>query len=228
METGVARTETKYAIDDLTAARLRGALDLLMRRDAMGGTDGYTVRSLYFDTPLDQDYLDKMDGLEERQKVRLRIYSPEDRTAKLELKRKIGKYQWKKSLTVTRDDAQLVVSGQYARLRERVGSPFGGRLLSMMERQVYRPRTLVEFRRLAYVAPIENTRVTFDTGLCASQSARDLFAPTPAYHPILHPVILEVKCTNVLASHIKFALGIVDQLPVSISKYCLGRQVSFY
>lgn len=188
MEIGVARTETKYALDDLTAARLRGALDMVMQRDAMGGVDGYRVRSLYFDTPLDDDYQDKMDGYEERQKVRLRIYSPDDQKAKLELKRKVGKYQWKKTLTVSREDACGLIEGRYARLIEKIDSPFGKKLISMMERQAYRPATLIEFRRLAFVAPIETTRVTFDTKLEASQSTPDLFAVAPAYHPILHPL----------------------------------------
>lgn len=228
MEIGVARTENKYTLDEVTAARLRAALDMVMQRDAMGGVDGYMVRSLYFDTPFDADYHDKIDGFEERQKVRLRIYSPDDKTAKLELKRKVGKYQWKKTLTVTRDDALLLVAGQYSALQEKLDSPFGKKLLSMMERQAYIPATMVEFRRLAYVTAIENTRITFDTKLRASQSILDLYARSPGYHPILHPVILEVKYTNILASHIKTVLRLADELPVSVSKYCLARQISFY
>lgn len=228
MEINVARTETKYALDEVTAARLRGALDAVMHRDPMGGVDGYRVRSLYFDTPFDQDYHDKIDGFEERQKIRLRIYSPDDKKAKLELKRKVGKYQWKKTATVSREDAVRLMNGEYGPVRESTDSPFAKKLIAMMERQVYTPRTLVEFRRLAFVISVENTRVTFDTKLEVSESQLDLFAQNPAYVPILHPVILEVKYTNILASYVRSTLELANQLPVSISKYCLGRQISFY
>ena len=227
-EEGVSRTETKFILDEVTAARLRGAMGHVMLRDPNGGDDGYLVRSLYFDTPFDQDYHDKVDGLEARQKVRLRIYSSEDQTAKLELKRKVGKYQWKNSFTVSRDDAYRLIDGQYAAVGEKADSPFAKKLVAMMERNCYRPRTVVEFRRLAFIFHIENTRVTFDTKLRASQSLPDLYSLNPAYHPILCPVILEVKYANVLAGQIKIALAMANQLPVSISKYCLGRQISFF
>ncbi len=227
-EESVARTETKYALDEVTAATLRGVMDHVMLRDPHGGDDGYLVRSLYFDTPFDQDYHDKIDGFEVRQKVRLRIYSSEDQTAKLELKRKVAKYQWKKSVTVSRDDAYRLIDGQYAAVGEKAESPFAKKIISMMERQCYRPRTVVEFHRLAFLLHIENTRVTFDTKLQASQSLPDLFSPTPAYHPILHPAILEVKYTNILPSQVKIALATANRLPLSISKYCLGRQISFF
>lgn len=228
MEEGVARTETKYALDEATAARLRAKLDMVMQRDGMGGPYGYMVRSLYFDTPFDQDYHDKIDGFESRRKIRLRIYNPADEKAKLELKRKIGKYQWKKSLTVSKNDAMMLMECRYAELKEKLNSTFAKQLLTEMEHEVYTPKTVIEFRRLAYVTPIENTRVTFDTRLTASQSLLDLFAANPSYHPILHPAILEVKYTNILASHIKTVLQTADQLPLSVSKYCLGRQISFY
>lgn len=228
MEENVARTESKYSLDDVTAAKLRNVLDIVMERDPMGGDDGYVVRSLYFDTPFDQDYHDKIDGFETRQKVRLRIYNSNDQTAKLELKRKVGKYQWKKTVSISRDDAYRLIDGQYATVGEKLESPFAKKLISMMERHCYIPRTVVEFRRLAYIARIEKTRITFDTKLQASQSQFDLYCPDPAYHPILHPVILEVKFTNILATHIKMALALANQLPVSVSKYCLGRQISFF
>ncbi len=229
MEEDVARTETKYPLSEQKASRLRMLMDHLMQRDPLGGGDGcYAVRSLYFDTPLDNDYLDKISGIEERQKVRLRIYTPDDQTAKLELKRKVGKYQWKKSLTVSRDDANRIIAGRYAEVGEKTKSAFGKKLLVMMERQFYSPRTMVEFRRLAFVIAMENTRVTFDTELRASQSLFDLFAPAPAYFPILFPVIMEVKHTNFLASHVKAALQAANILSESISKYCLGRRISYY
>ena len=228
MELNVARSEFKYAVSEIAAARIRANLGDVMKRDPMGGSTGYMVRSLYFDTPDDRDYYDKIDGLEVRQKVRLRIYSSRDTTAKLELKRKEGAYQWKRSIILSREDAELLSEGRYSIVRKRMDSPFSRQLLTMMELNSYEPKTLIEYRRLAFVADIDNTRITFDTSLRASQSGLDLFAAHPAYHPILHPPILEVKYTHFFMSHIKFALNVANQMPMAISKYCLGRQISFY
>ncbi|MCC8165054.1 MAG: polyphosphate polymerase domain-containing protein [Planctomycetes bacterium] len=227
-EISVARNELKYVLDPVRAARLAGTLGLILDRDPMGGPAGYSVRSLYFDTLDDSDYQDKIDGLESRQKVRIRIYTPEDKTAKLELKRKIGAHQWKRSVTLTREQARRVIAGDYAGVQAELDAPFPRQLLSMMELNGYQPKTVVEFRRLAFVANADNTRVTFDSDLRASQSLSDLFTRHPAYHIIDHPLVLEVKYTHYLMSHIKFALGLADEVPVSVSKYCLGQQISFY
>ena len=37
------------------------------------GRDGYTIRSLYFDTLHDADYFEKLDGVQLRRKLRLRL-----------------------------------------------------------------------------------------------------------------------------------------------------------
>ncbi len=58
----VLRQEKKYPIDLAQGAALRARLDQIMRRDAHNGAQGYTIRSLYFDTPDDEDFHDKVDG----------------------------------------------------------------------------------------------------------------------------------------------------------------------
>ena len=224
----VVRKEVKYLLDDATAARLRSALGAFMPLDPMGGPDGYEVRSLYFDTVYDKDYNDKVDGIEVRRKIRLRIYSSGDAVAKLELKEKSAAGQRKRSTTVAREDAALLLAGRYAALRAKMPSPFAQELLGIMEVEGYVPRTVVAFRRLAFMDRTNNTRVTFDSRLCASESCFDLFAARLACYPIPHPLILEVKYANFLLSHIYSALCLANQVPVSVSKYCLGRQVSFF
>lgn len=44
--------------------------------DKHNGAGGYRIRSLYFDTLDDNDYRDKLDGMELRRKIRLRNYDP--------------------------------------------------------------------------------------------------------------------------------------------------------
>ena len=101
----VLRQEKKFAINIADGVVLGGRLGAVMHADAHNGAQGYTIRSLYFDTPDDQDFTDKIDGLELRRKIRLRIYSPQSDFAMLEMKQKEGPYQRKRSLRLRRGDA---------------------------------------------------------------------------------------------------------------------------
>ena len=86
----VLRQEKKYAINLADGMMLRHRLGGVMLQDPHNGAQGYGIRSLHFDTPDDQDFSDKMDGLELRRKIRLRIYSPQADFAMLEMKQKQG------------------------------------------------------------------------------------------------------------------------------------------
>lgn len=75
----VSRQEKKYAINLWDSVALRGRLDAVMHGDAHNGAQGYVIRSLYFDTPDDEDFSGKIDGLELRRKIRLRTYTAPSR-----------------------------------------------------------------------------------------------------------------------------------------------------
>ena len=81
----VLRQEKKYAVNLADGVALRGRLGAVMHGDAHNGPQGYTIRSLYFDTPDDEDFHSKTDGLELRRKIRLRTYSPQAGFAMLEM-----------------------------------------------------------------------------------------------------------------------------------------------
>ena len=65
----ILRTEKKYPLDYLDARKLCGKLNRVLQPDPhCAGTDGYLVRSLYFDSYDNEDYFDKAAGLENRKK----------------------------------------------------------------------------------------------------------------------------------------------------------------
>ena len=94
----VLRQEKKYFITAAEAPVLCSRLGRVMMEDPHNGPQGYSIRSLYFDSLNDRDYWGKMDGMELRRKVRLRCYSPEAGFAMLEMKQKEGASQKKRSL----------------------------------------------------------------------------------------------------------------------------------
>jgi len=224
-ETKVARREMKYLLNQCTASSLKAKIQKVLPIDNYSGSDGYAVRSLYFDTVYDRDFHDKVDGLEIRHKIRLRIYSAADLVAKLEVKKKQGSDQWKYSATIAREDAELMVQGRYEKVLAKYKSPFIQAVLRQMIMESYIPKTIVEFHRLAFTEKTNDTRITFDTSLKASEAGFDLFSPKLHLYAVRYPVIMEVKFNRFLLSHIKTVLQLANQLPVATSKYCLGRQI---
>ena len=75
----VRRQEYKYFVNNADMYILRTLINKVMNLDphADSVTKQYKVTSLYFDTPVDRDLDEKLDGLLEREKHRVRIYNNE-------------------------------------------------------------------------------------------------------------------------------------------------------
>ncbi len=221
----VLREEKKFLINIEEFRCKSHELDQLLWQDPHNGTHGYRIRSLYFDTAYDDDYFDKLNGLETRRKIRLRCYDPSGDHAMLEMKQKQGTRQYKRSLRVTRADAVQMIQGDYSPLL-RYSDAFAAECYGLMYNRCYRPKTIVEYKRKAYIAKENRIRITFDNQIVSTESCFDLFSPKLNMNPVLDPfaVVLEVKYNGFLLGYIQQMLNTVDKNELSISKYCLARQ----
>lgn len=220
----VVRQEKKYLMTLPDMYRLAGKLEQVMARDAHGDSMGYRIRSLYFDSLNDGDFYDKIEGVELRRKIRLRIYDPDGDFGVLEMKQKQGAYQKKRSLRLPREDARQLAAGQYDVLL-RYQEPFAAECYGLMHRQCYRPKTIVEYQRQAFIAKENRIRITFDHHIVATESCFQLFDPHLNMYPVLDPfsLVLEVKYNGFLLSYIKEMVNQADRSELSVSKYCLAR-----
>ncbi len=223
----VLRQEKKYLMNMADVKRLSGKLSQALMEDDHNGANGYSIRSLYFDTPYDGDFRDKVDGLLLRKKIRLRIYDPKAKMAKLEMKQKEGMYQRKRSLRLSREDAAALIDGDYGVLLK-YREPFAAECYGVMCMQGYRPRTVVEYLRKAYIAKENSIRITFDSRIIATEARYDIFAEDLNLYPVLDPfnAVLEVKYNGFLLSYIKDLLDTAVRSELSVSKYCLARGIS--
>ena len=89
MRQPVYRNEWKYYISLWEGELLKRRLLPFMERDAHAEGGQYTIRSLYFDDYWDSAYEEKIMGVVDRQKWRIRIYNYSDSSIKLE-RRKSG------------------------------------------------------------------------------------------------------------------------------------------
>ena len=140
------------------------------------------------------------------------------------MKQKDNKNQLKRSLKITRDDAKELSSGNYAVLLN-YKDDFATECYSIMNMHLYRPKSIVQYYRKAYVIPENEIRITFDFDIKATESNFDIFSKNLVLNKVLDDtnVVLEVKYNNFLLDYVKEILEMVNKSEVSVSKYCLSR-----
>ena len=224
----VLRQEKKLLITKDELLKFDSRLSKVLHRDKHDFGTGYSIRSLYFDTPYDTDYNEKLDGVLLRRKIRLRCYGPNQKFAKLEMKQKEGDYQRKRSLTLKREDAEKLCMGDYSPLLF-YNDDFAVEIYSFMNMRCYRPKAIVEYNRRAFIASENNIRITFDSDIIATESRFDIFSEDLVQNSVFdsYLAVMEVKYNGFLLSYIKEMLEQVDRRSLSVSKYMLSRTFSY-
>lgn len=230
MNLDVYRLEEKYILTKLQAEKLYSKLKKLLPGDEYNGYEPYRVRSLYFDSYYNDDYFDKLDGVKMRKKIRLRTYSADSDTVKLEVKQKEGANQRKRSLKISREDAIKLTHSDIQFLRE-MDDELATSVYYIFAKEQYKPKTIVEYTRRAFQVPVNNIRITFDSDIDISEGNLNLFEKLESFlvpYERRDIVILEVKYNHFLLSYIKDAISSIDTTATSYSKYITGRHYSLY
>ncbi len=222
----VSRREVKYLINLEDRLFLLDALDKLLTPDAYGGYDGYVVRSVYFDSITNEDYLDKKHKAPEKKRIRIRVYNPDDIQVKFELKRKSYGRELKESLVIARDDAKALLNCDFSVLRK-YDSPTAIYAFDLMSTRQYRPVSLIEYDRRAYTHRCFNTRVTMDSHLRYCDFCYDLFSHNLNFKSAMEPTdtILEIKYDRFLFRQIQELLSQCDLTRKPPSKFGTSRSV---
>ncbi len=222
----VSRKEMKSLVGLKDRMFLIETLDKILTPDAYGGYNGYTVRSLYFDSVSNQDFNDKQTKSNEQKRIRMRIYSVHDTTAKIELKRKSFGRQKKVSLVISKEDALRVSNCDFSVLKN-YESETAEYLYEVMTTHNYRPVSIIEYDRRAYTHRDFSTRITLDANLRYTDFDYDLYSENLNFKRVLPPdkTILEVKYSNFLFSQIQYILSKIDMTKKPMSKYASSRSV---
>ena len=219
----VNRREIKYAITISQATLLQNKLTYVLHEDPHNGIDGYSVKSLYFDTLYDRDLNDKLNGCLNRQKIRLRVYGNSN-IIKLELKEKSGEFQRKRSIILSQGEALQIINGNLECLLHKQNA-FSLYLYSKMKQDIYRPKCVIEYKRKAFFLETNNTRVTFDSEMSSDVIDFNIFnnnCLTPSHNSSW--LTLEIKYSEFLLSSIKQMLCSDLGLSTSIGKYAMCRE----
>ena len=217
------RHEIKHEITNADLLTLRMRLSAVMQRDVHAIDGKYEIRSLYFDTPADTALREKIDGVNRREKFRIRYYNNDLSNIMLEKKSKINGLCLKESCPISKEEAELIVDGNLCWMANDP-RPLIQELHSKMRTQLLAPKTVVDYTREPFVFPAGNVRVTIDYNIRTGLSSTDFL--NPKLSTILtgdNTIILEVKWDEFLPDIIKDAVTLPGRRAGAFSKYARCR-----
>lgn len=217
------RHEWKHEINLMDLYLLRSRLQAVMTPDphAVGGA--YLVRSLYFDTPDDRALREKIDGVNHREKFRIRYYNYDASLLFLEKKSKINGLCQKESLPITPETAlqalnrswKDLINSDHTLLRE-----LGEIILS----QGLEPKVIVDYTREPYLFSPGNVRVTLDYHIRTGLRCLDFLNPNcPTIPSAPSPILPEVKWDAFLPDLIRDLVQLENRSAAAFSKYAACR-----
>ncbi len=223
MENASGRHEIKHYINHADYLQLRARLPFIAAPDenAAGG-NGYRVRSLYFDNHEDKALREKIDGVNEREKFRLRLYNGDPSFIRLEKKGKKGGICFKESAVIPFEACSQLILGRYGALKE-TGDPLMLEFYAKLHFELLRPKIIVDYLREAYVFPAGNVRVTMDYDIRASLDPSAFLNRQVITVPIPDTIILEVKYDAFLPELIRGMAALGSRQQTAFSKYAATR-----
>ena len=217
------RHEWKHEISYADLLDIRQRLRVVMQPDKHAIDGKYLIRSLYFDNPNDKALREKIDGVNMREKFRIRYYNLDPLVIHLEKKGKRNGLGTKYSASLTKEEAQSIVDGDIGWMlhSER---PLVQELYCKMKYQRLAPKTIVDYTREPFVYAPGNVRVTFDYDIRTGLVSTDFLNPNCVTIPAGEPtIILEVKWDAFLPDIIRSAVQTPGRRVGAFSKYAQCR-----
>lgn len=217
------RHEWKHEINYLDRLTLLSRLSAVMKRDPHAINGAYQIRSLYFDTPGDTALREKLDGVNMREKYRIRFYNGDTSFLVLEKKSKLSGLCAKQSCRLSAGEAQKIVDGDLGWMVD-ADRPLCTELYSRMNAQGLRPKTIVDYTRDPFVFGPGNVRVTIDYNIRTGDFRTDFLNPETLTLPAGDsPILLEVKWDDYLPDIIRDAVTLPGRRVSAFSKYAQCR-----
>ena len=219
------RHELKHYINAADYAQLRARLRVAAKPDENAGVyGGYDVRSHYFDNYADKAISEKLSGLSRREKFRLRYYNGDTSFIRLEKKSKANRLTYKESLTVSEEQCEGLLAGNYDSIKD-PNKPLLMELYTKIRYQNLRPKNIVDYYREAYIYRAGNVRITLDSRIRTSNSVTGFLNPNLVTIPAANAIILEIKYDGFLPDIIRDILQINCRNQTEFSKYVVARLI---
>lgn len=225
MEQIVYRNELKYQCCEQQMRILEMRIKHLCHPDPHAGEEGkYTVRSVYFDDYEDSCYYENEDGVDRREKFRIRIYDGKTGLITLECKEKRNGLGHKSACRISEEQCREILGGSFGMPEN--ADPVLRKFFLQYRTRMYRPKVVVEYERTPFVYPAGNVRITFDRNIAATAHVGDFLNPRIWARPVMPAGmhLLEVKFDELLPDHIYRMLQLRDLQRTAYSKYYTSRR----
>lgn len=217
------RHEWKHEISLSDMITLRHRLQAVASPDSHAIDGKYEIRSLYFDNLADKALREKLDGVKNREKFRIRYYNGDTSRIYLEKKCKTDNLSNKTSAILSKEEAQAIADGRYSWMPKHT-NPLVHELYTKITMQGIHPKTIVDYTREPYIYPPGNVRITIDSDIRTGLFHTDFLDPGCPTVPVADaPIILEVKWDEWLPDIIRDAIQLHGRRGTSFSKYAACR-----
>ena len=221
------RHELKYGSSYSEYISMRGRLKSIMKADPHTKDDGrYGIRSIYFDNSDDKALREKIDGVQKREKFRIRYYNDDLSFITLEKKMKINDLCLKYDAGITAEECRRILSGDISFMKDHREETVR-ELYAKMRYERLKPKVLVSYIREPYIYPAGNVRVTFDSHIRTSLFHREFL--TEKVEDISATdspgeMILEIKYDSFLPEIIQDIIQVRNIRQQAFSKYGACRR----
>lgn len=224
MEQTKYRNEMKYICSQAQLGLIENRIKDICHLDSHGGVEGtYLVTSVYFDNYDNNCYYENENGVDPREKFRIRVYDRKMDHILLECKHKQFGKTFKEACSITQTQCHAILHRGWFDIVE--SEPLLNRFYIARRTKLLLPKVIVEYERTAYIYPQGNVRITFDRYIAAS-SQIDNFGQKGTRRPVMPggQHILEVKYDELLPDYLYNALQVDHLRQTTFSKYYICRQ----
>ena len=219
------RVEDKYCCTATELIALQARIGTVLRPDENeGGSEGYSITSLYFDDLRDSCLRDTEDGVNRRNKYRIRIYNNALNVIKLEVKTKQDNRILKFSRSISIAEMKRLMNGECIEDSASMEDP--ATLFNLaIKTQGLRPRVIVSYERKAFVYEPGNVRITFDRNIRAGGRVEEFGQKNISYEFLReYDKVLEVKYHEFIPDFLLQLLELGNMQQTAYSKYQLCRE----
>lgn len=219
------RNEIKYICMEKQLITIENRIKNICMKDRHAGENGtYTVKSVYFDDYYDSCYYENIDGVNEREKMRIRTYNNDMSHISLECKSKKNGKNHKTSCRLTSEQCEAILNGNYILKEE--DPPVLRKLMLQASTRMMRPKVIVQYNRTPYTYQAGNVRITFDRNISAGGDVLKFGDEELHVQPVMPSGyhILEVKYDEFLPDFIRSEMQIEGLQHTAFSKYAICRR----
>lgn len=217
------RHEFKHEITNLDYLILKNRLPYTIYPDKNGINGKYKIRSLYFDNIFDTALREKVDGVNCREKFRIRSYDNSNEFIRLEKKSKVNGLCNKVSARISKEEVEKIICGDI-QFMEHHEQQLVRELFYKMKHKGLEPKTIVDYTREAFTYPAGNVRITLDYNIRTGFSSTEFLNPNCVTIPAGDDVIiLEVKWDEYIPDFIKDMVQLESRRSAAFSKYAACR-----